>query len=338
MTKNEKRDAFREGVFARDRNTCVVLECNRPAVDAHHIIERELWRDPDHRHGYLLDNGASLCETHHRHSEANFIPPQALRLWAGIERRVLPSQLDPGKFWTKWGDEIPGPNRVHIKYPHTPYLPFSPSSDSADVADAGYMVPENLVGKPCVITTKMDGSNMMMTRGGVAARNGYDAVHSSFDRAKALHAGIAHLIPEYLQIFGEWLYAKHSIHYVADLRLPALYMLFAVYDQRYQLFLGWADVERWAEMLGFPTVPVLGKTAFDARWKLEREVGDLGYRTVKLGHEGIVVRSRYPFHYGQFAQNVAKFVRLNHVQTDTHWMHTAIVRNEVFNNRLEGGS
>lgn len=37
------RDNFREAVFARDNNTCVF--CSLPAKDAHHIIERRLWKD-----------------------------------------------------------------------------------------------------------------------------------------------------------------------------------------------------------------------------------------------------------------------------------------------------
>ncbi len=35
------RDEFRESVFARDQYTCVF--CNKPAVDARHILERRLW-------------------------------------------------------------------------------------------------------------------------------------------------------------------------------------------------------------------------------------------------------------------------------------------------------
>jgi len=42
------RDEFREGVFARDRHTCV--NCRKPGVDAHHIMERRLFPDG----GYYL--------------------------------------------------------------------------------------------------------------------------------------------------------------------------------------------------------------------------------------------------------------------------------------------
>lgn len=57
--KLHTRDEFREKVFSRDNSLCVI--CGKPAKDAHHIIERRLFTDG----GYYLDNGASLCETHH---------------------------------------------------------------------------------------------------------------------------------------------------------------------------------------------------------------------------------------------------------------------------------
>jgi hypothetical protein len=43
--------------------------------------------------------------------------------------------------------------------------------------------------------------------------------------------------------------------------------------------------------------------------------------------EGYVVRNADKFHYDDFSSNVAKWVRKNHVQTDTHWMHSTIIPN-----------
>ena len=37
------------------------MVCKKPAVDAHHLLERRLWPDG----GYHLDNGVSLCAEHH---------------------------------------------------------------------------------------------------------------------------------------------------------------------------------------------------------------------------------------------------------------------------------
>ena len=46
-------------------------------------------------------------------------------------------------------------------------------------------------------------------------------------------------------------------------------------------------------------------------------------------HEGFVVRNKESFDYADFSKNVVKYVRKNHVQTDTHWMHAEIVKNEL---------
>lgn len=62
--KRKIRDQFRNGVFQRDRFTCVV--CPLEAVDAHHIRPRENFPDG----GYHLSNGISLCSGHHLKAEA----------------------------------------------------------------------------------------------------------------------------------------------------------------------------------------------------------------------------------------------------------------------------
>jgi hypothetical protein len=320
------REEFRTAVFARDGNKCIVPGCDLPAQDAHHIIERALWTEEG---GYLVDNGASVCGLHHIHAEKNFIPPQALRNWAGIKKLVLPKQLDPAQLYNKWGEPVPRPNRYSIKYPHTPYLPFSPSVDQQDISDSGYMKTENLVGKSLVVTLKMDGSNCMWTSEKITARNGYDAPHRSFDLAKAEHAKVKHLIPSNIQIFGEWLFARHSIHYVNELALDQLFQLFGVYDRDQCLWISWAEVEDWAKRLGKITVPVVGFFTFDAKWQVEKELDKLGWKAVDSGHEGIVARSVYPYYWGNLGTNIAKFVRANHVTTDEHWQQQAIVRNEV---------
>jgi hypothetical protein len=45
--------------------------------------------------------------------------------------------------------------------------------------------------------------------------------------------------------------------------------------------------------------------------------------------EGYVVRNTSSFLLRDFEQNVAKFVREGHVQTDKHWMHQKMEKNGV---------
>ena len=96
------RNIFRIAVFNRDRDTCVVPDCNKVAEDAHHIMERKLFPDG----GYYADNGASLCEAHHIEAEATTISAQQLREWCGIQRVILPPTWSENKIYDKWGNVI----------------------------------------------------------------------------------------------------------------------------------------------------------------------------------------------------------------------------------------
>ena len=75
----------------------------------------------------------------------------------------------------------------------------------------------------------------------------------------------------------------------------------------------------------------LGGMHGDQRLRANRanDVQKIGAGLVAGGQEGFVVRSTYPFYYGQFGENVAKYVRPNHVTTDVHWSKQPIVKNEV---------
>ena len=321
------RDIFREAVFERDGHICVVPDCILPAADAHHIIERALWTEEDEQGGYLIENGASLCAQHHFQAERNHFSPHVCRMWSGIERRVLPKQLDPAMDYNKWGEELKQPpaHREYIKYPTTLYFDFSPGIDHG----GEHFSIEHMLFMPVVVTTKMDGSNVTLTRKHVAARNGDSAHHNSFDYIKAIHSSLKETIPENIQIFGEWLYAKHSIHYVNELALPSYYQIFAVYDIERKMWMGWDTVERYATLLGFPTVPVLKKVEYKESWEPMSDLYKLAQQTIEQGHEGIVVRNVHPFHYGQFEQCLAKCVREGHIQTDKRWIRQPIVKNKT---------
>lgn len=62
-SKKQIREHFRAVVFARDKFTCKF--CNKPAVDAHHITDR----NDIINGGYVLENGISVCTEHHLMAE-----------------------------------------------------------------------------------------------------------------------------------------------------------------------------------------------------------------------------------------------------------------------------
>jgi hypothetical protein len=211
------------------------------------------------------------------------------------------------------------------KYPRTPHLPWSPggTNDDRRLADV-----RHFIGKPLVITEKMDGSNVSMEREGCFARSHASAPnHPSFDAFKAAHAAVKHLIPEGSQVFGEWLYALHSIGYSA---LPSFFQVFGVRTNG--LWSSWAEVELWAAELGTVTAPLLvGPRVFENQNDLQDAVAQLVRKPSACGgeREGVVVRVAGEFADHDFGTSVAKYVRANHVQTDDHWSHQEITRNRL---------
>jgi len=311
------RDDFRKYIFLRDHNTCVVPGCVKEAVDAHHIYERKLWSDG----GYYLCNGASLCEEHHKLAERNKISPSQLREYCKIKGFKLPSQLDRNKEYDKWGKELL--HKQSTKYPTTFYLPFSsiPSEHTKDIG-----VIKHLLNAPLVITKKMDGSNVLIMREKVTARNGYSATHKSFDMLKARHAQFKLLIPENICIFGEWVYAKHSIKYD---NLEDYLQIFAAYDKNTHEFLNWESVVLYAKLIGCITTPVIKKATYTKEFEMIKDLTEIAQKVIKEGGEGIVVRNYFGYHISQFSENVMKYVRPNHVQTDVHWREQKIERNKL---------
>lgn len=340
------RDNFREGVFKRDRYTCVFPGCGKPAEDAHHIIERRLWIAPQEG-GYYLNNGASVCEYHHQYgAETCLVCPQTLRLWCNINETIIPKQFHQEEAYDKWGTVMKKPTRTHIKYPSTQYLPNSPSSSSTAQTLPNW---NSFLHLPVIATIKMDGGNVCLTKNGVVARNGESANHPSFSLLKERAVIYCSKIPEGIQIFGEWLFARHSIAYENELALENYLQIFSVWDQNKELFLGWDQVEHWAGVLEVPTVPVIGKYTFKTSIEAENTIVTIAEDVIDQGHEGIVLRLEYPFHYGLFegymTENkkcggkassgtsstggnlksswhvvaIGKYVRYGHVQTDHTW-------------------
>lgn len=115
MHKLLTRDEFRERTLARHGGLCVAEECTAPAVDAHHVLNRNLFTAPGEVGGYFLANGAGLCAEHHLEAEATLISCEKLYEACG-EERVLPQGWDEALTYDTWGnvvvsewERLPGP-------------------------------------------------------------------------------------------------------------------------------------------------------------------------------------------------------------------------------------
>lgn len=213
---------------------------------------------------------------------------------------------------------------MSAKYPRTPHLPWSPGGTSDD---RRLSTVQHLLGRDLILTEKMDGSNACFTRDHFFARSHAGAPsHPSFAAAKALHPQIAPHISKGLSVFGEWCFAVHSITYK---RLPAWFMVFGVRDDTTNLWWSWDEVEMMAQDLGLPTVPVLARSNVSSTKDLEAFTNQHTKITESVcggPREGIVVRTASGYHTDVFDTHIAKWVRQNHVQTDEHWSHSAIIR------------
>jgi hypothetical protein len=180
---------------------------------------------------------------------------------------------------------------------------------------------EALCGVAIVITEKLDGSNMAMTRSAIYARShSGPPTHPSFAWAKALHARVWGQIDEGLTLFGEYCYAVHSIAYDV---LPGYFFLFGVRDDATNEWWDWDSVETQAAVLGIPVAPVLFRGIVTELEPLTRR---LAAEPSKYGgaREGMVVRVERKFADEEFGRVLGKYVRAGHVQTDEHWMFQEI--------------
>lgn len=217
-----------------------------------------------------------------------------------------------------------------IKFPSIPYLDISPG-----IGPKAAVLPcRAFIDVPLVLTIKMDGSNAQLRnrKDGpalVAARNAVVASHPSFNRLKARGPGLIWKSSPCHHVFGEWLYAKHTIHYRGPLALSDYFMIFAVYQSCIDRWASQDYVSRTAKDMGVPTVPVIGKYRFGTEREAKATIAETAEKAIHQGHEGVVVWAEEAFPMEAFGRCVAKYVRPNHVQTDEHWRHKAIVPNEL---------
>jgi len=334
MSKLLTRNEFREGVFARDNNKCVI--CKNEAKDSHHIVERRLFNDG----GYYLDNGASLCSECHLKAESTEISCTKIREKCNIKDTLLPDHLYANNEYDKWGNIIlPNGQRVkgelffdesvqkiikpfiymftdHIKYPRTYHFPFSANRTNDDRTLSSC---DQFIGKEVVVTEKMDGENSSIYNGYFHARSLENEAHPSRDWVKKFSKEFDWEIPEGWRICGENVFAKHAIHYT---NLESYFYLFSIWNEK-NFCLSWDETLTYADMLGICVVPTIWRGIWD-----EDEIRGLAENIDEKEVEGFVVRLVDGYEYGAFKDSVAKYVRKNHVQSGSNfWKTEAVVRN-----------
>lgn len=228
-----------------------------------------------------------------------------------------------------------------VKYPRTPHLfgsrgtPDDKHLGEAEsirlIADASLIVEEKIDGTNVGIHFTSDGEMILQCRGHRIT----EGMHPQYDLFKQWAAVKRPAIEERLQdrfiLFGEWMYARHSIHYR---QLPHYFFEFDIYDKNHAEFL---SLQRRLTLLagaGLETVPVV-HTGAVARERLETLIGPSRFdsyfespatrRSDRL-MEGLYLRTESE----GIVSGRAKFVRpefVEKVKQSEHWQHTTLTPN-----------
>jgi len=219
-----------------------------------------------------------------------------------------------------------------LKYPRTPHISGSrvqPGDDDLDqveralLEDLPLVVEEKLDGSNCGISFDEQGALILQSRGHALTGGPRERQFDLLKRWASHHTAVLRkLLGQRYLMYGEWLYARHTIPY--DL-LPHFFMEFDVFDRERSEFL---NTERRRVLLaGSPivSVPVLAEGRIA---NLERHVGR-SHCSLSETMEGVYVKhevdgcvmGRYKFVRASFLQMVE--------DSGDHWMDRPIEPNSL---------
>ncbi|MBD8387350.1 RNA ligase family protein [Dysgonomonas sp. BGC7] len=212
------------------------------------------------------------------------------------------------------------------KYGRTYHFPFSPGTTSDDRINHTYWNDIQQI-ETIVHTEKLDGENNCLNRFGVFARSHAAPTTSAWtnqirERWQLIKQDLGDI-----EIFGENLYAIHSIEYK---QIESYFYVFAV--RCLDKWLSWEEVKFYASIFDFPTVPELKIESVTnlSQQTLQEQVLSLAQECSvfestdiltenSCTREGIVTRNTEEYLTDQFPRNVFKYVRKGHVKTNEHW-------------------
>lgn len=211
-----------------------------------------------------------------------------------------------------------------MKYPRTLHYSFSPGLSKDDRINPEE---EHIKSLDTIIhLEKLDGENNCLSKHGIFARSHSLPTESKWTaplRRRWLYMK-EDLAAENIEIFGENLYAIHSIEY---LDLPDYFFVFGV--RKNDMWLSWEEVKFYVSYFDLFTVPVVSMEPHLNNLTIKSLTDEISiFNSInaltkeKCSMEGIVSRNSKEFSIDVFNQNVIKYVRANHVQTDIHWTKT----------------
>ncbi len=203
------------------------------------------------------------------------------------------------------------------KFPRMSHLPRSiyVGADDKRVSDISH-----LHNREIVITEKIDGENTAFYPDYIHARSITGNYHPSQSWVRGYHASIKHLIPHGYRIYGENVYACHSIKYN---KLSTYFYVILVVNN--DMILSWKDTKEFCQGVGMETVPEYYCGIFDEDVLIEYEncFSHYGDRA-----EGYVIRSSDSIEYDNFSYNFYKFVK-SPILSQEHWKSKKVIPNII---------
>lgn len=308
-TQSRFGEGFLEGVYLRvDSEVADSVSGETYLVDRCKLVRSEFQQAiiDVNKHGFSGNGKNGLCmDLAFSYTEHCYPCAESSR----VEPEALHTVAEAAKIAAEFAPQAQG------KYPSTPHLPFSPGVNSDDILLADCT---DLIREEVVVTEKFDGGNCCIKGGQVFARtHSQPATHESFSAVKQLSLGFAALLGD-IELFGENMQGVHSIEYK---NLSSFFYVFAARADG--KWFAWDDVVALAESLELPTVPVVFRGPFSSAAQLQKCMETWAQERSAIGEdvqpEGFVLRRVHAFAIASFAENMAKYVRANHVQTDPDW-------------------
>jgi len=176
-----------------------------------------------------------------------------------------------------------------LKYPRTPHIQGSRiQAGDEDLSQISFRL---LAGRQITVEEKCDGANcavsfdengdlLLQSRGHYLVGGLRERHYNLLKKWASVHRDRFHeVLGSRYVMYGEWLYAKHSIYYDA---LPHYFMEFDVYDRERGLFLDTESRKELLTTLPIVSAPVLAQRAFKSVDDLKTLLGPSAY--IRDGH------------------------------------------------------
>lgn len=229
-------------------------------------------------------------------------------------------------------------NASFIKFPSTPHLGWPGVRRARSDKVLGGTETAEFLAQPVVVEEKVDGANVgiafdsngnmiVQNRGSVLAPGGGGQFALLWKWLATREGRLFDVLEDRFILFGEWCFARHSIHYT---RLPDYFLAFDIFDKHAGKFLNSMRRDRIAAELAVTTVPRIAAGLLT----MANVTTLIGSSSLYDGPmEGVYLRQEGDC----WLHNRAKIVRAEFVQNiEEHWSKSALVANQLARDQTRG--